>query len=441
MDIAISLYIYDSSMSGLDIEAAKDKDVAASPSPSTSNKNSFRRHIHKGAFFKCLGMAGKRFCAVTILIAILAALTIPIQGLVELKKYDYKRMSFEWNTNPRDHLVPFDSNYTDYNVLLDGHAHTTVSDGKLTPGQLVEYSIAQGFNALVVTDHNTVKGGLLAEEYALRKYADSFVVIPGMEYSTCRIHMNFININQTVASGNKAFPSDDDIKLAISAAHQLGGLVIVNHIPWSNHSLSRLHQPRLPNHPSVQELIDWGVDGFEVANQATFDMPTYQRVQRHNSESQNNPLIMITGSDVHSPGFAYAWTVVRAPSFTKESIVDELRSAQTSFLFDPTGNQAAKELPNYSSRYLTLSPLSELAQYFGSFYDVYQGQYSFHGVRCQRDIVEMNSLSIGCFVVYFVTVIILFEILYRLLGYLWQKVLAAWHNYRRSRSMNTLGEN
>ena len=34
--------------------------------------------------------------------------------------------------------------------------------------------------------------------------------------------------------------------------------------------------PRLPNHPSREDLLSWGVDGFEVVNGETFDLGTLQ---------------------------------------------------------------------------------------------------------------------------------------------------------------------
>lgn len=83
------------------------------------------------------------------------------------------------------------------------------------------------------SDHNTITGGLAAEKLALAEYNNSIVVIPGMEYSCCRIHMNFIDINQTVPATSPA-PSDEELQRVIQKVHELGGLVIVNHIPWSN---------------------------------------------------------------------------------------------------------------------------------------------------------------------------------------------------------------
>ncbi|KAJ2804875.1 hypothetical protein H4R20_002326 [Coemansia guatemalensis] len=331
-------------------------------------------------------------------------------------------MTFDWHTDPRDHLVPNDAAYANYNVLIDGHAHTTLSDGRLTPEQLVEYSIAQGFNAVIVTDHNTVAGGLRAEKYAKEHYPERFIVVPGMEYSNCRIHMNLIDINSTVEEGSTAFPTDSDIRMVINRTHELGGLVIVNHIPWSTRVLDRFNKPRLVNHPSIQSLIEWGVDGFEIINQATFDMPTYQHLMSLMGREDNrfanvsSRLIIMTGSDVHIPGKAYAWTVLNSRTLTRHAIMNEIRNRRTSFLFDPTGNDASSTV-TYSSRYLALSPITGIAGYISSFYDRYQGQYSFHGTHCRRDIVDIHGASIGCLVVYIIIAAVVTEVVSSLCRY------------------------
>lgn len=45
--------------------------------------------------------------------------------------------------------------------------------------------------------------------------------------------MNFIDINETVAA-TAPVPTDEELQRVINRVHELGGLVIVNHIPWSN---------------------------------------------------------------------------------------------------------------------------------------------------------------------------------------------------------------
>src|SRR5438552_2608794 len=80
---------------------------------------------------------------------------------------------------------------------------------------------ANGNNAIIVSDHNTIEGGLVAQKIAKEKYNDKIIVIPAMEYTTCRIHMQFIGINETIPFF-PPFPTDQDLKEKIDRVHQLG---------------------------------------------------------------------------------------------------------------------------------------------------------------------------------------------------------------------------
>lgn len=64
--------------------------------------------------------------------------------------------------------------------LIDLHAHTTASDGTLTPEELVEYAAKKGLAAVAITDHDTVHGARqaagLQEKYGVE-------VVPGIEIS------------------------------------------------------------------------------------------------------------------------------------------------------------------------------------------------------------------------------------------------------------------
>ena len=66
-------------------------------------------------------------------------------------------------------------------MSVDLHAHSTFSDGTLTPGQLLELAGKKGLSAVVLSDHNTVAG--LAD---FLKAGDSGAVeaVPGIEFST-----------------------------------------------------------------------------------------------------------------------------------------------------------------------------------------------------------------------------------------------------------------
>ncbi|MEW5865551.1 MAG: PHP domain-containing protein [Bacillota bacterium] len=66
-------------------------------------------------------------------------------------------------------------------MAVDLHVHSTASDGRYTPGQLVRMACENHVTALALTDHDTVDGVFEAAS-AGRKY--QVRVIPGVELST-----------------------------------------------------------------------------------------------------------------------------------------------------------------------------------------------------------------------------------------------------------------
>ncbi|WP_085023953.1 PHP domain-containing protein [Anaerovibrio sp. JC8] len=64
----------------------------------------------------------------------------------------------------------------------DLHMHTTSSDGRLTPEELVDAAKAAGLNYIAITDHDTVDG--ICQLYEAGLYpAKGIKIIPGIEFS------------------------------------------------------------------------------------------------------------------------------------------------------------------------------------------------------------------------------------------------------------------
>jgi predicted metal-dependent phosphoesterase TrpH len=72
--------------------------------------------------------------------------------------------------------------------MIDLHAHTTASDGSLTPTELVALARETGLSALGVTDHDTVGG--LPEATAAARDA-GLTLVPGVELSVDYPHGQF----------------------------------------------------------------------------------------------------------------------------------------------------------------------------------------------------------------------------------------------------------
>ena len=67
-------------------------------------------------------------------------------------------------------------------ALVDLHLHTTASDGRLSPTELVQLVASQGLKQVAISDHDTTEG--LAEAfYAAREFPD-LRIIPAIEIST-----------------------------------------------------------------------------------------------------------------------------------------------------------------------------------------------------------------------------------------------------------------
>lgn len=71
--------------------------------------------------------------------------------------------------------------------------------------------------------------------------------------------MNLIGINETIDIAVTKWPTDEQLKATIARTHELGGLAIINHIPWSNTTGQHLEQQTTTKHlpPTTQiQLID-----------------------------------------------------------------------------------------------------------------------------------------------------------------------------------------
>lgn len=65
-------------------------------------------------------------------------------------------------------------------MKIDLHVHSTSSDGKLTPQELIDWAIESKIKAIAITDHDNVNGIKEAVDYSKNKNID---FVPGIEFS------------------------------------------------------------------------------------------------------------------------------------------------------------------------------------------------------------------------------------------------------------------
>jgi hypothetical protein len=304
----------------------------------------------------------------TIIIIISSSLIVFSGALTTYgpRKFTYTNDSFNW-----EYKLQVEN--TSYNIVFDQHSHTIYSDGILTVEQNVLWHIAHGFNAIAITDHNTIRNAGKIAQMA-HKYQDKIVIIQGMEWTTDRIHMNLLGISSKVAVPLGS-PTDLQIQEAINATHDQGGVVVVDHIPWS--------LARMPDHPTRAELLNWGVDYIEIVNHNEYDL---------DSESWCNNtggFGKITGTDMHSPSNVYCWTLMNTSEFTADAVMEQLRTRNTSIYFNETGSYD-NSIPAENIRYNIVEPFILFGQYFINY--VGPGL-----VRWSSIFIALSYITIGFF--------------------------------------------
>jgi len=221
---------------------------------------------------------------------------------------------------------------TKYNVVFDHHSHTKFSDdGTITIKQNVEWHIAMGFNAIAITDHNNMHHieeiENVREEYAKK----GILILSGIEWTTDKIHLNLLGLSKW--DGRISYrTTEDKIIETINKTHDLGGIVVCNHILWS------INEFNMIGHPSREALLDWGIDYIEIINDASKPENVYDKESYDFCIKHNKRIGMITGTDVHTPdglegGGVHGWTLMNIKEFTNELLMEELRKKQTKIIY------------------------------------------------------------------------------------------------------------
>lgn len=215
-------------------------------------------------------------------------------------------------------------------LLCDFHIHTSVSDGALSPDEVVDLYGQHGFDVIAITDH--VVGKLDYEDYAAealesyvlteKQFPDyieqlveaskrawekyNMILIPGAEFTSNRrgFHLLGIDIRQFIDPGLPA----EEIAMKI---HEQGGLAIAAHpcrgVTEGVGELGHLWKNR--------DKLAAVLDAWEIGNRREL----YTEV----GEAR---LSYVASSDFHDPRHLYTWKTMLGCEKTVEAVKDEIRS-------------------------------------------------------------------------------------------------------------------
>lgn len=147
------------------------------------------------------------------------------------------------------------------------HLHTVYSDGKLQPEAVIEQALALNLKGLAITDHHTVQGYKVAQDY-LQSYENSDQSCPqlwtGVEITAIllgvEVHIlgyGFDPDHSAIApyfTGKAPLGDASQAQNVIKAIHLAGGLTVLAHP-------ERYH---LPGKTLIPEAVKVGIDGVET---------------------------------------------------------------------------------------------------------------------------------------------------------------------------------
>jgi predicted metal-dependent phosphoesterase TrpH len=190
--------------------------------------------------------------------------------------------------------------------VADLHIHTVYSDGYGTPAAVLESARAAGMDVIAITDHDEIRGALLAQELAAA-YGVGFV--PGIEITTADGHLLALFVE-------KLIPAGLSLEQTLQRVGDQGGLCVAAH-------------PGAPGMPSLTPERIWDVlvqpdlarvlVGVEVYN-IGLPLLTCNRVGQ--AVARGAALAQIANSDSH-----LLWTIGMSASVFPGRSIPDLRRA------------------------------------------------------------------------------------------------------------------
>ncbi len=186
----------------------------------------------------------------------------------------------------------------DDEFLFDFHVHTIFSDGWLTVEERINWYIQQGISGAAFSDHDNIRGATMAQKYVKEHNLD-FIVFMAEEWTQNaenpgEIHMNYFGLAEEIVpleSYTPGGPLAMNASDTISYVKMNGGYITVNHYNFDPNPNGDHGVPY-----SLNQLRDWGVDGFEIVNSGSYSWK-YQQIRNY---TKTNNLICIGGSDIHT---------------------------------------------------------------------------------------------------------------------------------------------
>jgi predicted metal-dependent phosphoesterase TrpH len=196
-----------------------------------------------------------------------------------------------------------------YPLWLKGnlHAHTTLSDGELSPDETLDAFIRSGHHFVALTDHDVIA-------HPDETRFPQIVVFPGVEHSAQQ-HLLRVNVTTTL-------PHDLSYQSVIDLTLQQGGLVILNHPNWGENF----------DHWRDSQLIQLErYHGIEIYNNVIeyLEGSPYALDRWDRLLSEGKRVWGYANEDTHRTfQIGSAWNAVNVRERSKEAVLDALKAGR-----------------------------------------------------------------------------------------------------------------
>ncbi|MFX0098904.1 MAG: PHP domain-containing protein, partial [Candidatus Hodarchaeota archaeon] len=275
---------------------------------------------------------------------------------------------------PTQTIRPLNSGPDEF--LCDFHCHTLVSDGWITVQERIDWYVEQGIDIIALTDHENTLGVQQAREYAVSKGYD-ITILYGQEFTYYEpyIHLNIFGLEKVYVPeslegypgdpwGQDRYPNQMNLTDMITDVHANGGWVIVNHYKYD---------PGDDAPYTYQQLMDWGVDGFEIVNGG-------YRYGEARDFCVSNSLICVASTDEHLNGEINTFTRIKLAdpnNRTVDAVFNALKNHSTTQCVDIEKYEDKIKFPewasdldfieDFSNYFLSIDPLQSLSWMLWSF--------------------------------------------------------------------------
>lgn len=193
------------------------------------------------------------------------------------------------------------------------HCHTTNSDGRLTPKEVVDFYQSAGYQILAITDHRSVTE-IRSDEILMISGLEIDYVLPGQW-----VHILGLGMDKSVAA---QWDREKGVQEGINLIRRLGGVSVLAHPAWSL------------NTPGFMKTLS-GLVGVEIWNSVSTLPINGDRADSSSlldvtwaSGGELLPVFANDDSHQYRTEAGFASTMVQAEELTVSSVLDALKAGR-----------------------------------------------------------------------------------------------------------------